>query len=65
MVKQSLISGLIAGVLYTLFMWVGDIFIFKQENPFHIYLIQGVVFMIAMSVVYYFIYKRRNKQNKK
>lgn len=65
MVKQSIISGVFAGVLYTLFMWLGDVFYFKQEVAFHIYLIQGAVFTIAMSAVYYFIYKRRNKNNKK
>ncbi len=65
MVKQSLISGIIAGILYTLFIWLGDVFYFKQEVPLHIYIIQGGVFAIAMSAVYYFIYKRRNKNNKK
>lgn len=65
MVKQSLFSGLFAGVFYTLLIWLGDVFYFKQEVPFYIYLIQGAVFTVAMSAIYYFIYKRRNKNNKK
>ena len=62
MKKQSLISGLIAGILYTLFIWLGDVFFFKNVSPYYIYLIQGLVFTIAMTAVYYFIYKSRNKK---
>lgn len=65
MIKQSIISGLIAGIFYTLFMWIGDSFFFNNVSPFYIYLIQGAIFTVAMSIVYYFIYNKRNKQNKK
>ncbi len=63
MVKESILRALLAGVLYILFVWLGDVYIFKQDTPLYIYPIQFLIFTIVMAVVYYFSLK--NKQNKK
>lgn len=63
MIKESIIRALLAGVFYTLFVWLGDVYIFKQDTPLYIYPIQFLIFTIVMGVVYYFSLK--NKQNKK
>ena len=63
MIKESIIRALLAGVFYTLFVWLGDVYIFKQDTPLYIYPIQFLIFTIVMAVVYYFSLK--NKQNKK
>ena len=62
MLKQSIISGVLAGIFYTLFMWLGDMYIFKETTPLHIYLIQGGLFTIIMTLVYYFTYKKRARK---
>lgn len=63
MVKESILRALLAGVFYILFVWLGDVYIFKQDTPLYIYPIQFLIFTIVMAVVYYFSLK--NKQNKK
>lgn len=63
MIKESILRALLAGVFYTLFVWLGDVYIFKQDTPLYIYPIQFLIFTIVMGVVYYFSLK--NKQNKK
>lgn len=63
MIKQSILRALLAGVFYILFVWLGDVYIFKQDTPLYIYPIQFLIFTIVMAVVYYFSLK--NKQNKK
>ena len=63
MIKESIIRALLAGVFYTLFVWLGDVYIFKQDTPLYIYPIQFLIFTIVMGVVYYFSLK--NKQNEK
>lgn len=65
MVKESIIRALLAGVIYTILIWLGDLFFFKQETPYYILIIQGLIFTIVMSVVYYFSLKKQNKQNNK
>jgi len=63
MVKESILRALLAGVFYILFVWLGDVYIFKLDTPLYIYPIQFLIFTIVMAVVYYFSLK--NKQNKK
>lgn len=63
MIKESILRALLAGVFYILFVWLGDVYIFKQDTPLYIYPIQFLIFTIVMGVVYYFSLK--NKQNKK
>lgn len=62
MLKQSIISGVLAGIIYTLFMWLGDMYIFKETTPLYIYLIQGGLFTFIMTLVYYFTYKKRARK---
>lgn len=63
MIKESILRALLAGVFYTLLVWLGDVCISKRDTPLYIYPIQFLIFTIVMGVVYYFSLK--NKQNKK
>lgn len=43
-----IIGALIEGVLFAVFMWLGDNFILDNDNPLYIYAIQAIIFATAM-----------------
>lgn len=64
MIKKSILSGLIAGVLYALLAWVGNKFILDVEDSFLSYLVQGLFFGICMCAFYYLADKRKADKEK-
>lgn len=63
MLRQSLIRGLIASVLFVLLEWIGDKFIFEQESSITMYFLQGLIFSAVMIPVYYFLLKKQVKKD--
>jgi O-antigen/teichoic acid export membrane protein len=41
-------GALITGILFAIFMWIGDEFILDDKNPFYVYLVYALVFAVAM-----------------
>lgn len=64
MIKESIGRAILAGIFYSILIWLGDIYVFKQETPFFIYFIQGLIFSTLMAIVYYFSLKKHHKKNK-
>lgn len=46
--REKIISYLIMAVIYAVFIWIGDKFIFDDEQHLYMYLFQGVFFALAM-----------------
>ncbi len=44
----KIIGAFLEGVLFAVFMWIGDIFILSNDNPFYLYAIQAIIFAAAM-----------------
>lgn len=62
MLKKCFISALIAGLLYSLIIFIGNRFILNTELPLIYLLIEFIIFTIVMTSVYYFINKRKNNK---
>ena len=64
MFKQSFIRAMIAGAIFVLLEWIGDKYLFEHNSPIYMYLIEGVIFIVLMTAIYYFILKRQNRKDK-
>ncbi|MBQ1268677.1 MAG: hypothetical protein IIY03_04200 [Muribaculaceae bacterium] len=64
MFKQSFIRAMIAGAIFVLLEWIGDKYLFKHNSPIYMYLIEGVIFIVLITLIYYFILKRQNRKDK-
>ena len=64
MFKQSFIRAMIAGAVFVLLEWIGDKYLLEHDSPIYMYLIEGVIFIVLMTVIYYFIIKKDNSRNK-
>lgn len=43
-------GALLTGMLFALFMWIGDEFVLDDKNPFYVYIVYALVFAVAMFV---------------
>ena len=43
-------GALLTGMLFALFMWIGDEFVLDEKNPFYVYVVYSLVFAVAMFV---------------
>jgi O-antigen/teichoic acid export membrane protein len=57
-------GALITGILFAIFMWIGDEFILDDKNPFYVYLVYALVFAVAMFSTTSFSAKRNKKPKK-
>ena len=64
MFKQSFIRAMIAGAIFVLLEWIGDRYLFEHNSPIYMYLIEGVIFIVLITAIYYFILKRQNRKDK-
>lgn len=48
MAYEKMFGALITGILFAIFMWIGDEFILDDKNPFYVYLVYALVFAVAM-----------------
>ena len=62
--KKSLSAALVAGVLFILMQWFGDVFIFDTTHPWYILLIEFVIFTVFMTPVYYFFHFKKKGDKK-
>lgn len=59
MTYGKLLGALITGILFALFMWIGDEFILDDKNPFYVYIVYTLVFAVAMFLYDKFFGKKK------
>jgi hypothetical protein len=59
MAYGKMFGALITGMLFALFMWIGDEFVLDNKNPFYIYIVYAVVFAVAMYIYDKFFGKKK------
>ncbi len=64
MIKKVTVSGIVAGVLYFLLVWLGNKFVLNREEPLLESVVQSVFFAIFMGAFYYFSERRKEKKEK-
>lgn len=52
-------GALLTGMLFALFMWIGDEFVLDDKNPFYVYAVYALVFAVAMFVYDKFFGKKK------
>lgn len=55
----KMLGALITGVLFALFMWIGDECVLDNKSPFYVYVIYTVVFAVAMYLYDKFFGKKK------
>ena len=55
----KIIGALIEGILFAVLMWIGDKYILDNDNAFYVYIIQAIIFALAM-----YLFDRFFKKNK-
>ena len=48
MTVYKIIGALIEGILFAVLMWIGDKYILDNDNAFYVYIIQAIIFALAM-----------------
>ncbi len=64
MIKKVTVSGIVAGVLYFMLIWLGNKFVLNREEPLLEAVVQSVFFAIFMGAFYYFSERRKEKKEK-
>lgn len=59
MTYAKILGALITGLLFALFMWIGDKFVLDNNHPFYVYIIYAVVFAMAMYLYDKFFGKKK------
>ena len=59
MAYTKMLGALITGMLFALFMWIGDEFVLDNKNPFYVYIIYTLVFAVAMFLYDKFFGKKK------
>jgi hypothetical protein len=59
MAYSKMFGALITGMLFALFMWIGDEFVLDEKNPFYVYVVYAIVFAVAMFVYDKFFGKKK------
>lgn len=48
MKKLKIFGALLEGALYATLMWVGDRYLLDNDNAFYVYIIEALVFAVAV-----------------
>ena len=48
MKDYKIIGALIEGILFAVLMWIGDKYILHNDNAFYVYIIQAIIFALAL-----------------
>ena len=59
MAYAKMFGALITGILFAIFMWIGDEFILDDKNPFYVYLVYALVFAMTMFLYDKFFGKKK------
>jgi hypothetical protein len=59
MKDYKIIGALIEGILFAVLMWVGDKYILDNDNAFYVYIIQAIIFALAMYLFDRFFNKKK------
>ena len=54
-----MLGALLTGMLFALFLWIGDEFVLDEKNPFYVYAVYALVFAVAMFVYDKFFGKKK------
>ena len=55
----KIIGALIEGILFAVLMWIGDKYILDNDNAFYVYIIQAIIFALAMYLFARFFNKKK------
>ena len=55
----KIIGALIEGILFAVLMWIGDKCILDNDNAFYVYIIQAIIFALAMYLFDRFFNKKK------
>jgi hypothetical protein len=59
MTVYKIIGALIEGILFAVLMWIGDKYILDNDNAFYVYIIQAIIFALAMYLFDRFFNKKK------
>ena len=59
MKDYKLIGALIEGILFAVLMWIGDKYILDNDNAIYVYIIQAIIFALAMYLFDRFFNKKK------
>ena len=59
MTYGKMFGALITGMLFALFIWIGDEFVLDNKTPFYVYIVYAVVFAVAMYIYDKFFGKKK------
>ena len=59
MTVYKIIGALIEGILFAVLMWIGDKYILNNDNAFYVYIIQAIIFALAMYLFDRFFNKKK------
>lgn len=59
MKDYKIIGALIEGILFAVLMWIGDKYILDNDNAFYVYIIQAIIFALAMYLFDRFLNKKK------
>jgi hypothetical protein len=55
----KIIGALLEGILFAVLMWIGDKYILDNDNAFYVYIIQAIIFALAMYLFDRFFNKKK------
>ena len=55
----KIIGALIEGILFAVLMWIGDKYILDNDNALYVYIIQAIIFALAMYLFDRFFNKKK------
>lgn len=56
---HKIIGALLEGILFAVLMWIGDKYILDNDNAFYVYIIQAIIFALAMYLFDRFFNKKK------
>lgn len=59
MTVYKIIGALLEGILFAVLMWIGDKYILDNDNAFYVYIIQAIIFALAMYLFDRFFNKKK------
>lgn len=59
MTVYKIIGALIEGILFAVLMWIGNKYILDNDNAFYVYIIQAIIFALAMYLFDRFFNKKK------
>ena len=59
MKAYKIIGAFIEGILFAVLMWIGDKYILDNDNAFYVYIIEAIIFALAMYLFDRFFNKKK------